>query len=109
MSEGDASGTNGSKPSPYSLLIEGPPQEEEEPNSGEVEQNSSRSSFSSLASVFASAADRKSNHGFAELSEKISRKCHSNREHIGASEERKRVAPHDRDVNAMLVHERQLL
>lgn len=66
-SEGDASGTNGSNPSPYNLLIEGPPPEEARSSSGEVEQNSSRSSFNSLARVFASAAGRKSNHGFAEL------------------------------------------
>ena len=61
-SEGDASGTNGNNPSPYNLLIEGA-----EFRSGEEEQNSSRSSFRSLARVFASVAERKSNHGFAEL------------------------------------------
>jgi len=67
MSEGDASGTNGNSPRPYNLLIEGPPPEEARGNSGEDEQNSSRSSFNSLARVFASPGDRKSNHGFAEL------------------------------------------
>jgi len=69
-SEGDTSGTNGTNPSPYNLLIEGPPPEEARSSSGEEEQYSSRSSFKPLASVFASAAGRKSNHGFAELSGK---------------------------------------
>ena len=59
-SEGDASGTNGNNPNPFNLLIEGA-----EFKSGEEEQNS----FRSLVRVFASAAESKSNHGFAELSE----------------------------------------
>ena len=67
-SEGAASRTNGNNPSPYNLLIEGPPPEGARSSSGEEEQYSSRSSFKSLARVFASAAGRKSNHGFAELS-----------------------------------------
>jgi len=88
-SEGDASGTNGNNPSPYNRLIEGPPPEGARSNSGEEEQYSSRSSFKSLARVFASAAGRKSNHGFAELCEKHHRvdkersqkRRRSNREH----------------------------
>lgn len=67
-SEGDALATSGNNPSPYNLLIDGPPPEEARVNSGEEEQNPSRSSFRSLARVFASVADKKSNHGFAELS-----------------------------------------
>jgi len=66
-SEGSAFGTNGNNPSPYNLLIEGLPPEEAKSSSGEEEQNSSRSSFNSLAREFASGAERKSNHGFAEL------------------------------------------
>lgn len=65
--EGGTPGTRGSNPSPYSLLIGGLLPEEGESKSGEEEQNSSRSTFSSLARLPASGADRKSNHGFAEL------------------------------------------
>ena len=66
-SEVDAPDTNGSNPSPYNLLIEAVLPEEGEYKFGEEEQKSSRSSFNSLARLFASCADRKSNHGFAEL------------------------------------------
>lgn len=113
MSEGEASGTKGNNPSPYNLLIEGPPPEEAKPSSGEEEQNSSRSSFRSLASVFASPADRKSNHGFAELSGRAPRvdeeeKRSSNCERTRASEKMWR-APHYGDIDPVLIHERQLL
>ena len=63
----DASGTKGNNPRPYNLFIEAAPREEGGSKSGEEEQNSSRSSFNSLARLLASGADKKSNHGFAEL------------------------------------------
>lgn len=101
-SEGDASETKGNNPSPYSLLIEGPPPEVGGPKSGEEEQNSSRSSFNSLARLFASDADRKSNHGFAELDggchrprgDKKGQIHHFNREYMRAVKKAK-GAPHD--------------